>query len=130
MVESKTSGVVVRHSASFIDPRGSITNIAIGEFRCVSLIHSNAGAWRSKHYHRTDSHVLYVQFGEMHYWERELDGVYSDAPTIVRAGESIFTPALVVHKTFFPRATALVSMSKNPRDHASHEGDLVRVDEP
>lgn len=129
MVESRTSGVIIKPGPAFVNASGSITNIAIGEFRCVSLIHSVAGSWRSKHYHRTDSHVLYVMKGELWYFERELDGEYPDEPKKLHPGDSIFTPALVVHKTYFPKDTTLISMSKNVRDHESHEADLVRVDE-
>lgn len=129
MVESKVSGVIVRPSPSFVDARGSITNIAIGEFATVSLIRSLARTFRSKHYHATDAHVLYVLEGEMWYWERELDGAYGE-PKKVQQGEAVFTGALVVHQTYFPVNTTLISMSKKPRDHESHEADVVRVEEP
>ncbi len=113
----------------FVNDAGKITNIAFGEFRCVSLIESNAGAWRSKHWHKTDSHVLYVLSGVMHYWERELDGEYELHPRVLLKGESVFTGPRKVHKTYFPVATVLVSASSNPRDTESHEADLVRVDD-
>jgi uncharacterized RmlC-like cupin family protein len=119
---------VIAPNEPFVNAAGRIINVAFGEFRCVSIIESIAGSTRSKHYHRTDSHVLYVLSGVMHYWQRELDGEYPIAPTIVLEGESIFTPALVVHKTYFPVATVLISASKNPRDTDSHEADVVRVD--
>ena len=124
-----TEPVVIPPAAPFINAAGSITNIAFGEFRCVSLIRSLAGSWRSRHWHKTDSHLLYVLEGCMHYWERELDGEYEMEPVVVRQGESIFTPALVVHKTFFPVNTVLISASKNSRDHDNHEADVVRVTE-
>ena len=129
MVASSTSGVVIRPTWSFVNEAGSITNIAFGEFTCVSLIHSLPGKFRSRHWHSTDSHVLYVVRGEMWYKERELDGEYPSEWTRVYAGESVYTPPLVVHQTFFPRATDLISMSRNRRDHASHEADVNRVDE-
>lgn len=106
---------------------GRIINVAFGDFRCVSLIESVAGSTRSMHFHKTDSHVLYVLSGVMHYWERALDSEYPAHPTVLLPGESVFTPALVVHKTYFPVATVLISASKNPRDTISHEADLVRV---
>lgn len=129
MVTSSTRGVVIRPGPAFVNAAGSISNIAIGEFRCVSLIRSLAGSFRSKHYHATDSHVLYVLEGRMLYWERELDGEYGD-PIEVGVGEAILTGPLVVHQTFFPVNTVLISMSKNPRDSKSHEADVVRVEEP
>lgn len=117
-------------TGAFVNDAGWIANIAFGEFRCVGLIYSKAGSWRSKHFHKTDSHVLYVVSGEMHYWERDLDGEHAPEPVIVRPGESYYTGPLLVHKTFFPVDTVLISASKNPRDHASHESDVVRIEEP
>lgn len=128
MVESKVSGVIVRPSPSFVDARGSITNIHVGPSETVSLIRSLAGTFRSKHYHQRDSHILYVLEGRMVYWERELDGEYSE-PKTVEQGEAIFTGPLLVHQTYFPVNTVLLSMSKLPRDHESHEKDVVRVEE-
>ena len=129
MVDSKTSGVVIKPAPAFVNEMGSITNIAFGEFRCVSWIHSMAGSFRSRHWHTNDSHVLYVVKGEMWYKERELDGRYPAEWTKVMPGESVYTPALVVHQSYFPRATDVISMSKRDRDHASHESDVNRVDE-
>lgn len=128
-MQSKTSAAVVRPGPAFVNASGSITNIAIGEFRTVSIIRSKAGSFRSKHYHATDEHVLYVQEGRMLYWERELDGEYGE-PIDIGPGEAIRTGPLVVHQTYFPVATVLLSMSKNPRDSKSHEADVVRVEEP
>ncbi len=129
MVQPKTSGVVIKPNAAFVNEAGSITNIAFGSFSCVSIIHTNAGKFRSRHWHSTDDHVLYVLKGEMWYKERELDGEYPSDWTRVGQGESVYTPPLVVHQSFFPVATTLISMSKNRRDHASHEADVNRVDE-
>jgi mannose-6-phosphate isomerase-like protein (cupin superfamily) len=114
----------------FVNDAGSITNIAFGKFECVSLILSNTGAWRSKHYHLTDSHVLYVLEGEMWYWERDLDGEYPLEPVVVKRGESVFTGPMVAHQTYFPKFTRLISCSAKPRDTQSHEADVVRVEEP
>lgn len=123
------SPAVIPPNEPFVNAAGKITNVAFGEFRCVSIIESVAGSERSKHFHLTDSHVLYVLDGVMHYWERLLDGDYPDKPTVVLAGEAIFTGPMLVHKTYFPVATVLISASKNARDHESHEADVVRVSE-
>lgn len=129
-MNESSKAAVVRPGAAFVNKSGSITNIAFGEFTCVSLIHSLAGSYRSRHWHSTDSHVLYVLKGEMWYVERELDGEYPSEWVKVQQGESVFTPPLVVHQTYFPRDTMLISMSKNRRDHESHEADVNRVEEP
>jgi Mannose-6-phosphate isomerase len=94
----------------------------------VAIIESKAGAVRSLHYHRSDAHWLYVLSGEMHYYEREVGYVeWPTAPLIVGPGQCVFTPSMVEHKTVFPVATVLVSMSLRPRDAGSHESDVVRL---
>jgi quercetin dioxygenase-like cupin family protein len=128
-VQSKTSGVVIRPGPAFVNAAGSISNIAIGEFSTVSIIRSKAGSYRSRHYHSQDSHTLYVLSGEMYYFERELDGEYNSQPIVVREGESIYTGPLLAHQTYFPVATVLLSMSRLPRDHDSHESDVNRLEE-
>ena len=74
--------------------------------------------------------MLYVLEGEMWYWERPIDGAYSSAATIIRRGECRYTPPLVVHQTYFPKFTTLISCSARRRDRANHESDVVRVEEP
>ncbi len=114
------------------DPRGSIQNLlelaALDlPVRGVAIITSRARTTRSNHYHRTDGHWLYVLSGEMMYWERALDEPqYPRDPTIVKAGEMVFTGPLLWHRTHFQVETVLLSLSLRPRDTVSHEQDVVR----
>jgi quercetin dioxygenase-like cupin family protein len=118
---------VIPAPEAFVNDAGTIRNIAFGEFRCVSIIESRAGAWRSNHYHRTDAHLLYVLSGKMIYWECAIGSEYPADPLVLEAGDSVFTHPLRAHKTYFPVDSVLISCSKNPRDHESHEADVVRV---
>ena len=52
------------------------------------------------------------------------------APTSIEKGEMVWTGPGVEHATVFPVYTVLISMSLRPRDHASHEQDVVRLAEP
>ncbi len=47
---------------------------------------------------------------------------------IVKAGEMVFTPPMVDHGMKFPEDTTFLTLSRNPRDQASYEADVVRVD--
>lgn len=117
--------------APFINDAGKIQNLvelARGEgYRGLSIIDSNAGARRSSHYHRTDSHYLYVLEGEMLYTERRY-GSGTIVKFTVHEGEMVYTGPLVEHWTEFPRKTKLISLSKLSRTHEEHENDLVRID--
>lgn len=113
-------------------PAGAITNLLeLSEsdepIRGVSLIHCVPGSERSNHFHKTDSHWLYVIHGQMHYQERPIGAPSYPEPMVVKAGQMVFTPPLIEHRTTFPVETTLLSLSRFARDHESHEKDLVRV---
>jgi|SRR5882724_7915960 len=115
------------------DHRGTIQNLveldALGHLpiRGAAIITSRARTTRSNHYHKTDGHWLYVISGLLHYWERNLDEPhYPSAPGIFRPGEMVYTGPLVLHRTYFPEETMLLSLSLRPRDRVSHEDDVVR----
>lgn len=111
----------------FTDHRGYIQNLLLRPMG-VAIISSKAGTIRSNHYHQTDYHYLYVISGSMLYYERSIDesgdGI---VPITMHAGEMIFTAPHKVHKTEFIQDTILLSISKNPRDHQSHESDVIRI---
>ena len=123
---------VITLGPSFCNQAGVIMNIlelaeTTEPVRGVSLIHSVAGSERSNHYHRTDSHWLYVISGEMHYEERDVGALEYPEPLKLTAGQMIYTPRMVEHRTTFPVETMVLSLSRYARDAESHERDLVRV---
>lgn len=113
----------------FVDERGRIVNLREGSCRGVSVIYSVAGSVRSGHYHKRDSHLLYVISGRMDYYERPVGSTVKWMESLqVGPGQSIYTVAMVEHLTSFPEDTILVSISPRPRDRESHESDVVRVE--
>jgi quercetin dioxygenase-like cupin family protein len=112
-------------ASNFVDERGVIQNILFSPINSVAIIESKAGSVRSNHYHKTDSHYLYVLSGKLEYSERNINGT----AVIVRtygAGEMFFTGPQKVHKVVFLEDTVLLSLAKNVRDHEHHEQDVVR----
>lgn len=116
--------------APFINDAGKIQNLvelaANDGFRGVAIIDCKAGSRRSSHYHRSDAHYLYVLSGEMRYIERRY-GSGTIVKFTVHPGEMVRTGPRVEHWTEFPVETRLISISKLSREHAEHEGDVVRV---
>lgn len=119
---------IVPFDAPFIDDRGSIQNLLNTNINGAAIITSKAGSVRSNHWHKEDWHYLYVMSGSMEYYERPVDLSRDDSvlPIIVKAGEMVFTPPHVVHKTVFLQDTILLSFSRRNRDHVSHEEDVIR----
>lgn len=118
----------------FSDNRGTIQNLLEQSCGGVSIIHTKAGEYRSNHFHKTDGHWLYVLSGKMHYAEDKVEEgsrgyMRPDYPPFIEIaeGEMVWTGPLIWHRSFFPVDTVLISMSLRPRDHASHEEDVVRA---
>lgn len=121
-------GANVPLDPAFVDDRGSIQNLLNTPMNGAAIITSKKGSVRSNHWHKTDWHYLYVLSGSMEYWERPADPKenYRDEPEIFTAGQMVFTPPYMIHKTVFLEDTVLLSFSKRNRDHDSHEEDVVR----
>lgn len=109
----------------FEDERGWIQNLAASGW--VSIIQTKAGERRSSHWHRTDSHYLYVLSGEMSYFERPVGSADPPGWDSYKAGQMVFTGPNVEHWTYFPVDTVLVSVSQLHRTHDAHEQDVVRI---
>jgi hypothetical protein len=112
----------------FDNAAGYIQNLAEEPVGGVSVIFSKAGSSRSHHWHKTDSHDLFVVSGEMIYLERPVGSTEQPERRIVRAGESVWTGPDLEHSTYFPVDTVLVSTSKRARTHELHEQDVVRCE--
>lgn len=114
----------------FSDHRGEILNLLERECGGVGIIWSNAGTRRSDHSHNFDGHWLYVLKGRMEYYERPVGSEEKPEHATIEEGSMVWTGPGIEHATLFPVDTVLISMSLRPRDHASHESDLVRLAEP
>lgn len=115
----------------FENEAGWIQNLAEQPVGGVAVLFCKAGSSRSHHWHREDSHELYVVSGEMRYVEQpvappeHVGPVRRDQRTIL-AGEMVLTGPEIAHSTYFPVDTILISLSARSRTHAEHEADVVR----
>jgi quercetin dioxygenase-like cupin family protein len=112
---------------SFTDERGTIENLRLAPMNSFSRITSKKGSIRANHWHRTDWHDAYVVSGRVAYFERERDTATIPEPTFYGPGEMFNTPPGVEHAMLFTEDSVILTVSGNPRDHESHEADVVRV---
>jgi oxalate decarboxylase/phosphoglucose isomerase-like protein (cupin superfamily) len=96
--------------------------------RSAVLIESKKGSLRANHYHLTDWHYCYILHGQMEYFHRRHGDNNEPAMLIVEAGQMVFTPPMVDHAMRFPKDTIFLTLSRNPRDQASYEADVRRID--
>lgn len=110
------------------DARGVIQPLVDLPMRSALLISSAKGAVRGNHHHLTDWHYCYVVSGRMEYWHRPTSSDQEPERVEVGAGQMFFTPPLTDHAMTFPEDTVFLTLSRNPRDQASYEADVVRVE--
>lgn len=111
----------------FVDVRGEIQPLVDMMMESAVLIHSKAGSVRANHYHKTDWHYCYVLSGSIEYFHRETGSDAEPAMILVKKGQMVFTPPMVDHGMRFPEDTTFLTLSRNPRDQASYEADVVRT---
>ena len=122
--------VLVPLEPAIVEPRGYIQLLVEAQMRSALLMSSNKGEIRADHYHLTDWHYLYVLSGRMAYWHRPHDDPNPPRLVVVEAGQMVFSPPMVEHRTDFLEDTVCVILSRNPRDQASYEADVRRIKMP
>lgn len=112
----------------FVDVRGAIQPLVDRMMKSAVMIESKAGSLRANHYHKTDWHYCYVISGRIDYFHRPTGSTAEPEMLSVEAGQMVFTPPMVDHGMKFPVDTVFLTLSRNPRDQATYEADVVRVD--
>ena len=112
----------------FVDVRGVIQPLVDELMKSAVLIHSKKGTLRANHYHLTDWHYCYVLSGSIEYYHRPTGSDAEPERIHVKAGQIVFTPPMVDHGMTFPEDTTFLTLSRNPRDQASYEADVVRIE--
>ena len=119
---------VVKLEKPFVDGRGNIKPLVDIMMQSAVMIESKAGSLRANHYHKTDWHYCYVVSGTIEYLHRPTGSDQEPEKILVNKGEMVFTPPMIDHGMKFPVDTVFLTLSRNPRDQASYEADVVRVD--
>ena len=120
--------VIVEMEDSHDDERGSIQPLYDLPTKSVVLITSKKGTVRANHYHMTDWHYCYVTGGEIDYYHRPHGSQEAPEKVTVKAGELFFTPPMVDHAMVFVEDTTFFTFGRNPRDQASYEADVRRIE--
>ena len=112
----------------FVDDRGAIQPLVDRMMKSAVMIESKKGALRANHYHKTDWHYCYVISGTIEYYHRPTGIADEPEMLLVKEGQMVFTPPMVDHGMKFPENTVFLTLSRNSRDQATYESDVVRVD--
>lgn len=119
--------VIVPLEKPFIDDRGAIQPLVDKMMKSAVMIVSKKGTLRANHYHKTDWHYCYVISGSIEYFHRPTGSKNKPEMLLVKEGQMAFTPPMVDHGMRFPEDTVFLTLSRNPRDQATYEADVVRI---
>ncbi|OGK18269.1 hypothetical protein A3G67_03165 [Candidatus Roizmanbacteria bacterium RIFCSPLOWO2_12_FULL_40_12] len=113
------------------DKRGKLSYLTHEKMRIkdVLAISSKKGAVRANHYHKKDTHLIYLIKGKFKYITRVLGKKKSKSKTIViKAGEIVVTPPKLAHKVVFLEDSFMVVVTTESRVQSKYEADTIRLE--
>ena len=119
---------IVELETPFEDERGAIYPIVDEKMESCVIISSKKGTVRANHFHKTDWHYCHVLHGEIEYHWRETGSEDPPDKITISEGQCFFTPPMVDHAMVFTRDTTFLTLGRNPRDQASYEADIERIE--
>lgn len=110
------------------DRRGSIVKAMEGKIISVLVIVSKKGAVRANHYHKKDTHYVYMVSGKMRYTVKDLSKQRTRKQSVIlKAGDLVFTPRMVAHAMEFLEDSLFLALTTQKRDQKTYEGDTVTI---
>ncbi len=109
------------------DSRGSFLSIIDDKISNISVLKSKKNTIRSNHYHLNDWHYIYIISGSMHYIFRKIKQKKIQY-IHVKKGETIFTPPMEIHTTYFSQDTEMIVANAQDRKKSTYEKDLIRFE--
>ena len=112
------------------DERGSLSHLLEDEEPITSavLITSKKGSVRANHYHKKDTHHVYMIEGTMEYTYKNVNNKSGRKKTIiVKKGEVVTSPPLTIHAMKFLEDSVCLALTTEPRNSKQYEKDTVRV---
>jgi quercetin dioxygenase-like cupin family protein len=96
--------------------------------RSVLIIRSKPGAVRANHYHKKDSHYVYMLEGEMEYTSKPMDDSKAKKETVTLVpGDLVFTPPMTGHAMRAIKETTFLALATESRGQDAYEEDTVRI---
>lgn len=126
--ETLKNNMKIKLAEPFADARGSIQPLVAGTFKAAQMITSKAGTVRANHYHKGDSHHMYIVSGEFDYYYRPTGSTEEPQCVRVKAGEVVYTPPMYDHAVKFITDTAFINFASHDRDQSTYEDDIVRIE--
>lgn len=120
------SEVEVPMDKPFIDSRGMIQNIWLGNSGSATFITSKKGAVRAEHKHKSECHGCYIISGSIEYSERDDNGdiIYKN---VFHEGQMFFSRPGIWHKMLMLEDSKMITLNGIIKSHDNYENDLIRI---
>lgn len=114
--------------APYVDERGAIQTLVQAAITSVQVITSKAGTIRANHWHKQDTHYMYVVSGSMIYYERPVGSMNAPDRIVMKTGDLVYTPSNAEHAVEFPEDCTFLNITTGPRDQDIYENDITRIE--
>lgn len=124
--------IKVKHiKPEFVDERGFISRLLDDknvDIKSVLYIERKKGSDGGNHYHKKDSHFIYVLKGKIKYIEKDMgDQNAKTESVILNVGDMVLSKPLFAHTTEFLEDTVFMAFATEHRSQEEYEADTVRL---
>lgn len=119
--------IIVPLDSPFVDERGSIQNIWLGQSGSITFIKSNFGSKRAQHKHNANWHTTFIINGKIKYTELKDDEITIEKEMYFITNDLFFTKPGVFHIMEFLEETTMITINNLIKDHLNYEQDLIRM---
>lgn len=122
---------VIKIKPFHTDNRGTLSYLSDGKIKIneTLIMTCKKGAIRANHYHKHDTHYMYLIEGKYEYLTRDMRK--KNAPLkkeVILPGQLVVSPPMVAHKVRYLKDSLVVVLTTEPRDQKSYEKDTVRLE--
>ena len=112
---------------SYKDKRGFINILTHKNFSSCMEVFSKKKSIRAKHYHKKDTHYIYVLSGKILFFYRDRKKNANLNYGIMKKGDLFYTKNYQDHMAYFLMDTHFLAYSSEKRTQFNYEKDLIRI---
>ena len=115
----------------FKDKRGYISRIIDQDkykIRSILYIQRKKGSVGANHYHKKDTHYIFVLEGKVRYGEKNMEKKNAKTAFVtLKPGDLVLSKPMVAHITEFLEDSVILAFTTENRNQKNYEKDTVRL---
>lgn len=122
---------VIKIKPEFKDERGFISRIIDDKkinIKSILYIERKKGTDGANHFHKKDSHFIYILKGKVEYLEKDMNKNNAKVQSVVLLpGDMVLSKPMMAHSTVFLEDTVFMAFATEHRSQEEYEKDTVRL---